>query len=360
MPIQQLPFRRRQFLIASSATSLLAACATDISRHVSDSVPELARSLGICAATFSIIKNGRVQPSKVVSGCSGGQSPQIDSVFQAASLTKPVIAYGALGLVLEKKLDLQSPVSNYLPHGYTHFSNVLKRRQGDPSDSVPKSILSRVTVGSLLNHTSGFPNWSRDSLTLDFDPCQRWQYSGEGYLILQSIIESVTGMDISEYVDKHVFKPFGMIDSSLVWKDSYVERAVSGTSRVGSKLEARFNNPVAAASLYTTAGDYARFLSAFLAQENYLSLTLSKPVSVDRALNLSWGYGWGIEVGDNGPNLWQWGNNSGFRAFAMVSPVTKDGFVIFTNNERGMALAVPLAQQVIPMKHNAFKFGMVS
>jgi CubicO group peptidase (beta-lactamase class C family) len=281
-------------------------------------------------------------------------------VFQAASLTKPVIAYGALGLVFERKLDLQSPVSYYLPGGYTHFSSVLKRRHGDPSDIVPASTLSRVTVGSLLNHTSGFPNWSRGALTLGFEPGQRWQYSGEGYLILQSVIESVTGMDISEYMDKHVFKPFGMIDSSLVWKDTFAERAVSGTSSFGSKHEAIFNKPVAAASLYTTAGDYARFLSAFLAQESFITLTLAKRVSVDSALNLGWGYGWGIEGGEKGVNLWQWGNNSGFRAFAMVSPVSKDGFVIFTNNERGMALAVPLAQQVIPMRHNAFKFGMVS
>jgi CubicO group peptidase (beta-lactamase class C family) len=268
---------------------LLPSCATDISRHVGDSIPELARRLEICAATFAIMRSGQVQSSSVVTGCSKGNAPQIDSVFQAASLTKPVITFAALSLVLEGKLNLQSPVALYLPNGYTHFQSVLRRKAGDPSDLVPASTLAKVTVGSLLNHTSGFPNWSRNALTLSFVSGQGWQYSGEGYVMLQSVIESVTGMNIAEYIDKSVFQPLGMIDSSLVWKDAYTERAVSGMTRLGAKLEGRFMYPIAAASLYTTTEDYARFLSALLARENVLSLTLSNPISVDRTLNLDWG-----------------------------------------------------------------------
>jgi CubicO group peptidase (beta-lactamase class C family) len=356
----QNPVTRRQFLLAGSATSVLTSCATDISRYSRDSIPELAHKLGVCAAAFAIIRGGKVQSSSFISGCGGSKSPDIDFVFQAASLSKPVIALGVLRLVLERQLDLEAPVSQYLPGGYTHYHSVLKRSSGDASDLVPVSVLSRLTVGSLLNHTSGFPNWSSGLLKFDFEAGLKWQYSGEGYLILQSVIESVTKMEISVYMERYVFKPMGMNDSSLVWRDAYTQRAAAGTSSFGTKLEARFRYPVAAASLYTTAADYARFLASFLALEKLVSLTLSNPVKADLALNLDWGYGWGIERTERGPNLWQWGNNPGFRAFAMVSPTTKDGFVIFTNSERGMALAVPLASQVFPMEHNAFKFAMVS
>ncbi len=96
-----------------------------------------------------------------------------------------------------------------------------------------------------------------------------------------------------------------------------------------------------------------------LADERLVALTLSNPVPVDRRLGLDWGYGWGIERTATRPNLWHWGNNPGFRSFTVVSPASKDGFVIFTNSDRGMALAVPLANQVLPMEHNAFRFRMV-
>jgi CubicO group peptidase (beta-lactamase class C family) len=117
---------------------------------------------------------------------------------------------------------------------------------------------------------------------------------------------------------------------------------------------------VAAASLYTTAADYSRFMSALLANDRLLSLALAKPVEVDGPLGLQWGLGWGIERASGGPYIWQWGNNPGFRAFAMASVTSKDGFVILTNSERGMPLAASVAQSVLPAEHNAFRFSWVA
>jgi CubicO group peptidase (beta-lactamase class C family) len=350
---------RRRFIAASTSLPFLSSCTTNLSKHRGESINDLALNLGVCSATFAKIKAGSAQPPIVVSGCTSRLLPRPDSIYQAASLTKPVIAYAVLRLVLTGELNLQSRVSQFFPRGYTHYHNVLKRGPNDASDIVPIDILSKITLASLLNHTSGLPNWSNNALTLSFEPGQRWQYSGEGYVLLQNVIESVTGMSISAYIDKHVFKPLGMIDSSLVWRESDSSRAESGTSAFGTKLETKFTSAVAAASLNTTAADYARFLSAFLADDKMMALTLSNPVTVDQQLGLDWAYGWGIERTANGPNLWQWGNNSGFRAFTMVSAKSKDGFVIFTNSERGMPLAVPLAYQVLPTEHNAFRFSMV-
>jgi CubicO group peptidase (beta-lactamase class C family) len=354
-----MPLSRRHLLLASTATPLFASCASDLWRYRGESLPGLAASLGVCAATFCTLKAGSPQPAAAVSGCANPGSVPADAVFQAASLTKPVVAFGALRLALAGELDLRAPVSRFLPQGYRHFRGVLRRSSGDASDHVLATTLSPMTVASLLNHTSGLPNWTSGELTAAPEPGRRWRYSGEGYVLLQAVIEAIAGTPITSFMDQQVFGPLRMHDSSFVWQDKHAGRAVHGFSASGHAREVRFPYPVAAASLYTTASDYARFLSALLADERLVSLSLAEPVPVSADLGLEWGYGWGIERSANGVNLWHWGNNPGFRAFTMVSPASKDGFVIFTNSDRGMALAVPLAQQTLSADHNAFRFSMV-
>ena len=179
-------------------------------------------------------------------------------------------------------------------------------------------------------------------------------------MLLQSVIEAVTQTELSAYVDRHVFAPLGMADSSLVWRDDFADREASGSALLGTRQLARFRSAVAAASLYTTAADYGRFMSAVLADDRLLARILANPVDVDGPLGLQWGLGWGIERAAGGPYLWQWGNNPGFRAFAMASVKSKDGFAIFTNSERGMPLAASVAQSVLPADHGAFRLPLVS
>ena len=96
-----------------------------------------------------------------------------------------------------------------------------------------------------------------------------------------------------------------------------------------------------------------------LRQKNLIALTLSSPVMVNPALGIEWGHGWGIERGNHGVKLWQWGNNPGFRSFAMCSLESGNGFVALTNHHQGMVMAERIAQQVLPGEHKAFRFFMV-
>ncbi|MES2609257.1 MAG: serine hydrolase domain-containing protein [Pseudomonadota bacterium] len=348
-----MSLNRRQLLLSGAAASpLLASCASDLTRYRDQPVAEVANRLGVCAAAFATLRAGQVQPTAVVGSCNASA----DAVFQAASLTKPVVAYAALRLALAGQLDLQAPVSQYLPQGYVHYQHVLRRQPGDASDTVPASMLARIPVASLLNHTSGLPNWTSGALAPGFEPGQRWRYSGEGYVLLQTVMEAVTGMSIAQWMDAQVFGPLGMRDSSLVWSRAYEGRAVHANGASGGM---RWSVPVAAASLYTTAGDCARLLAAFMADERLVALVLSAPVVADKALGLEWGYGWGIERTQAGPMLWQWGNNPGFRNFAMVSATSRDGFVLLTNSDQGISLAAPLAQQVLPVEHPVFRSSLV-
>lgn len=357
------PIHRRNLLLAGAGLApLLSSCANDISRLRERPPEELAQRLKVCSAAYAVLRAGKPGAPVAVSGCNGTEEEKArpDAIFQAASLTKPVVAYAALRLALEGRLDLDAPVSRYLPDGYRHFHKALMRSADDAHDLVPASTLRRVSVAQLLNHSAGFPNWSGGTLTLGSEPGRRWGYSGEGYMLLQSVIESVTGTELADYLDRQLFAPLGMADTSLIWRDAFEARAVSGMTTYGIRQRGRFRRAMAAASLYTTAADYARFMSALLADAELLSLLLARPVEVDAALGLQWGLGWGIEQAPGGPNLWQWGNNPGFRAFAMASATSGDGFVLLSNNDRGMPLAASLAHAVLPGEHRVFRFPRVA
>ena len=355
-----MPISRRELLAAGALTPLLSSCATNLSKFSEEPFPDLAARLGVCAATYATLNAGKPNPPVAVSGCPSARPIPSDAVFQAASLTKPVIAFVALKLVRDGRLDLRAPVSRYLPDGYAHRQKPF----GGPNDSsrvdrMPASTLARIPVATLLNHSSGLPNWASGALSPEFAPGERWQYSGEGYVLLQAIISAVTGQDIESAVAKYVFEPLNMRHSWLRLTEDIRGQVVGGTSWFGGASQFDFREPNAAASLYTTARDYANLLSALLADADLLSLTVANPVPTAPELGLSWGHGWGIETAAGGPYLWQWGNNPGFRAFAMISVSSGNGFVLFTNSERGMPLAAPLARLTVPADHGVFRFYML-
>ncbi len=346
---------RREFIVAGAAAPLLASCATDLSRFSDEPLPSLAERLGVCDATYSVLDAGKPNAATVVSSCTSNRPIRAQSVFQAASLTKPVTAFVALTLVREGRLDLQAPVSRYLPDGYAHRQHPFNPRKAALFDRVPPRTLARIPVGTLLNHSSGLPNWTSSALVPEFVPGERWQYSGEGYALLQTVICAVTGLDFETCVSRYVFEPIGMRHSGMRLTDSIRQQLVNGNSR----FQLEFKEPNAAASLYTTAEDYAKLISTLLADTALLEQTLAKPIAVDAELGLAWGYGWGIETTTNGSYLWHWGNNPGYRAFAMVSLSSRNGFVLFTNNDHGMPLAATLAHSTIPAAHGVFRFSML-
>jgi hypothetical protein len=113
--------------------------------------------------------------------------------------------------------------------------------------------------------------------------------------------------------------------------------------------------PVAAFSLYTSVAGYGKFLVTVLNDDDVLKQITASPVPVDPSLNLSWGLGWGIERVQDNLYIWQWGNNTGYRAFVIASVRTGDGLVMLTNSENGLKLAKPLTQKVLPGEHKLFQ-----
>src|SRR5712692_9158601 len=118
-----------------------------------------------------------------------------NTVFDGASLTKPVFAHAVLQLADQGHLSLDAPLGHYLPNYI-------------PNDD----RASRISAKHVLSHSAGLPNWRNADFPLKtyFQPGDQFSYSGEGYLYLQKAIEAITGEKIHTLVERSVFQPFGM------------------------------------------------------------------------------------------------------------------------------------------------------
>jgi CubicO group peptidase (beta-lactamase class C family) len=359
-------YRRSLSLFPRASLAVFALCLL----QACSSVPELtpAASLGevlktlaeenkICSVAVAVVRAGKLEQTETASGCSAGSPVTTDSIFQAASLSKPVFAYAVLKLAEQGKIDLDARVMKYLPQGYSHRPYPFLASPAGEASPVTDPRLSDVTVRMLLNHTSGLPNWTEGPLQFDFAPGSRWQYSGEGYVLLQRAAETVTQMRLDALMDRYALQPLSMRDSSYLWRADFEGRFQRGANGQGETLT--FSEPIAPATLYTSATDYGRFVAGVISDKKLVKATLASAVPVDAGLRLSWGLGWGIEQTETDTLIFQWGNNPGYRAFAIASTNTGDGLVILTNSEDGMALAEPITKIVLPGEHRVFRFQLL-
>lgn len=321
---------------------------------------QLAVDKAICAVAVSTIRGGVPDQSILVSGCT--PPPAAGSILQAASLAKPVVAYLTVKLVGRNLLELDAPVSKYLLRGYAHRQNLFSLNAPPIIDQVPVDILRRVTPRHLLTHTAGFPNWaSTGPLSLEFSPGSRWQYSGEGYVLLQNVLETITGKPLEQLAGDEMFRPLGMQHSSFKLNDRIDGHLISGAPK-----QLRFPYEIASSSLYTTSQDYARFLASVLNDESLLASTLATPAvlppswrGILQSNQLYWGLGWGIEARDKPVSIWHWGSNPGFRSLVLADLQSKNGVVVLTSSQNGMPAAKSIANATIPGKHPALDLDAV-
>jgi CubicO group peptidase (beta-lactamase class C family) len=280
------------------------------------------------------------------------------AVFEAASLGKPVFAAAVLAFAAEGKIDLDRPLVSYLRGDYAHEQNPFG--QG-PSEVVKDPLLRKVTARMVLDHTSGLPNWARGPLSFASKPGEKWSYSGEGYLFLQRVIESISGQDLQSFVSKRVFGPLGMTSSSYIWRPEYAQLIVTPHAKDGAeRLPDHYAHGVAASTLYTTLDDYDRFLAALYSPTSNSAYTRmqSPQVTVSAAIKLDWGLGLAIEAGPQ-PCYFHWGANPGYQSFFMIEPSIGEGVLFFTGSDNGLELVDFMTAQFLSGNHPALKFPML-
>ena len=316
-------------------------------------IPELMRAGDVPGLSIAVIQFGRVawQKDFGVANVSTKQPVTATTIFEAASLSKPVFAYAVLRLVEKGKLDLDTPLDKYLSKPYV---------ENDPN-------AARITARMVLSHTTGFPNWrGRDVLKTHFTPGERFSYSGEGFVYLQRVVEQLAGEPLGAVMQREVFEPLGMTNSSYVWQDKYKDLKATGHNSAGiaqsrrEKVEAN-----AAASLHTTTTDYARFVIAILTHTGLKMDTIREmlrtQIRVDQecsncianqpsgrlSTSISWGLGWGLQMNNGSPSFWHWGDNNGdTHTFVMASWGPRSGVVIFTDSGNGHSIIPSILQKL--------------
>ncbi len=257
------------------------------------------------------------------------------TIFQAASLSKQVTALLALRLADAGKLDLQQKISELYQE---------PRMAQEPR-------YDQITFEHLLSHSSGLPNWGGDPLLLDFDPGTKWQYSGEGYVLISKTIEASLGTPFNELARQWVFEPLGMTNSSFTWEDRFTGDWALGHNIVQQPGEPYQSNEVnAAASLLTTARDYSLLMKG-MTDSDFLSRRSRQLISdefidaptiwgADEANPyIAWSLGAGIQKNESEAALWQWGDNFLFRGMMMYYPESNRGLIYLTNSENGLSIA---------------------
>ncbi|HKV37614.1 MAG TPA: serine hydrolase [Blastocatellia bacterium] len=325
-------------------------------------IPDLMAQGDVPGLSIAIIRDGRLVSAQGfgVKNVQTKEPVKATTVFEAASLSKPVFTYAVLKLVEAGKLDLDVPLSKYLP-GYI---------QNDQR-------LNLITARRVLSHTTGFPNWRPFGKPLEilFTPGEKFSYSGEGFVYLQKVVEHITGERLNEVMNKLVFGPLGMTSSSYLWRTEYETTFATGyLTGTREAPKARPTTENAAASLHTTATDYATFVLAIMSGTGLKRETLDQMLTPQVRLNpacvnctgaefpaagplspyLAWGLGIGLERTAEGNAFWHWGDNGSFKCFVMAYRKEKFGFVAFTNSEEGLSIMPELATMVLGGDHPAF------
>jgi len=291
----------------------------------------------------AIIDHGQIRVlSFGVADIQSGRPVSADTVFEAASLGKPVFAYGVLKLATDGRIDIDAPVGTYLEGLRGGFE--------------------KLTARQLLSHTAGLPNAGSAPPVSSGEP--RFSYSGEGIKLLQRAVERITGQPLQDYMEREVFEPLGMTSSSFVWRDDYQARKAFGHSSTGSSAgRNRISQAQAGSSLETTAEDYARFMIAAVRGEALapdLAREMLRPqvaleegcvVCLDRPRGkLSahhWGLGLGLEEAGGRTFAWHFGDNQTMQSYAALDTSADHGVVILANSANGHSIARQIATEVL-------------
>lgn len=314
--------------------------------------------------SVAVINDGVIEWAKGYGVTEAGTSTAVTprTLFQAASISKPIAAAAALKLVDQGTLSLDEPVNARLP-GWKVPDNEFTARE-------------KVTLRRLLNHSAGltvhgfggYPAGAPVPTTIqvldgqtpansgpvrvDIVPGSLWRYSGGGYTVVQQLLTDVTGKPFPALLSELVLRPLGMNDSSYD-QPLPTERqpaAASGHRSNGTLIPGRFHTypEMAAAGLWTTPTDLAKFLIAIRQAAQGTPTVLSPDMARQMITGLSGGYGLGLSLQGAGPNasFGHGGSNAGFKCQMTVHVASGRGAVVMTNGDQGGRLAAEVLRAI--------------
>lgn len=326
--------------------------------ELTSALKKIMETENIPAISIAIINDNKVTYHQSLGVGNSETKKPVDnqSIFEAASLSKPVFAYFVMKMVEEGKIDLDKPLYQYVPH------------PGIASEFQEDAKL--ITARMVLAHQTGFPNHSNgEPITLAFKPGTDFMYSGEAYQYLAAIIGMQNGVgwkaDLNVF-QKEVTEPLGMTHSTFVWDDYLATHKVFGhdkegnptddTPRAGSGEGTTF---FAYASLHSEASEYAKFIIAMLRKQGLQEKTFhdmlreqthfkdDNPIKQEVG-QTGWGLGFAQKITTDHTMHMHTGNNHDFQAYAMFIPEKKYGLVVFTNSDKMQPFLSSLSEVLGP------------
>ncbi len=325
-------------------------------------MPEWLHHYGVPGAAVAIVQHGEVRWVKGygLADVAQGVPVTAETVFQVASISKPVTAWGVMRLAQQGLIALDAPVETYLTRWHLPSSDY---------------NAETVTVRRLLSHSAGltvhgYPGLSPEQplpsleaslsgdnggageVRLTMEPGAQYSYSGGGYTLLQLLIEEVAGEPFSAYMQREVLAPLGMHASSFEWRADLRPATATGYNAAQQPYPNYRFTEQAAAGLYTTAPDLARFVAAALTgpdgepagrgvlNPDTLAVMVTPTVALQgiegNLLNVSMGLGYYNEtLADGTKAISHSGSNRGWQSEVMALPERGAGIAILTNSDQG-------------------------
>lgn len=328
------------------------------------SIAERMKALKVHGISVAVIQDYAIAWSKGygVADVEAQRAVTADTLFLAGSISKPVAAVGALSLVEQGKWKLDEDVNGYLKSWKV------------PGNEFTKA--EKVTLRRLLSHTAGltvhgFPGYSSTSpvptisqildgakpantpaVRVDLTPGSVFRYSGGGFTVAQLLMTEVADAPFAELMQRTVLTKAGMRQSTF--ENPLPERlrgaAASGYKADGSVIPGRYHTypEMAAAGLWTTASDLARFVIEIQKAREGRSNGVLKQATVEQMLRpekQNYGLGFGITERDGLKRFGHGGTDAGFQAL-LSGTFDGRGVVVLTNSENGAGLAGEIALAV--------------
>ncbi len=350
---QQAPSTAARSVAASQRNVAAKDGRAEIAAHAA----EWLKENDVPSVAVAYIEDGKVAWTAVYGEQSPGVAANEKTLYNMASLTKPITAETILRLASAGKISLDESMAPYWV---------------DP-DIKDEPWTKLLTPRICLTHQTGFANWRRMTggvLKMQWEPGTQYGYSGEGYNYVGRFAEAKLGKPFDELAQETVFDPMGMKDTSYTRKEWYAGRLAVPQGPKGEKpidtVPTKWNG---ADLLRTTIGDYAKFVTVVMHDEaltkqlNEERETISRDqVKPDDAAKLckeagvegkctaqgGMGLGWEVDLLNGEKFLNHGGSDWGVKTYVMFSPAKKMGIVVFTNGENGNAVIRKVVEALYP------------
>jgi CubicO group peptidase (beta-lactamase class C family) len=314
-------------------------------------IPARQRELHVPAVSIAVIENGRIVRTEVY-----GDGINPETVFQAASISKPVAAMAALHMSQHGNFTLDEDVNNKLKSWKVpahRFSGKPVTVRGILSHSAGLTVsgfpgyAAGAPVPSLVAILNGAPPANTKAILVDIEPGSRWRYSGGGFTVLQQLmIDRMNGWTFPQIMERMVLSRIGMKHSTFTQPlpELIAANAAKAHDGEGRPIAGNWHTypEMAAAGLWTTPSDLALWAievrNAWHGRSNKI---IERTTAHEMLTRQKADYGLGVGLEGSGPTLifGHDGVNAGYRCILKLSLESGNGAVIMTNGDQGRKLA---------------------